>query len=98
MEKKNKETSSTVTDLESIVRSLQTTYECLSFELKRIKPCMDSLQGKTVQEEEVVIATKDLLNRLSVGGEKLKEASCLIADALSSMSIGCKNYKQTTQE
>ncbi|MBR2261913.1 MAG: hypothetical protein IJ916_09475 [Paludibacteraceae bacterium] len=95
MEKNSIKGNSVVKSVDMLIRSVQSTCDCLSFDAKRIKPCIESLQNKPMADSpNVVMATKDLVNRLTVADEKLAEAMCLIQDALSSVSIGMKNYKE----
>jgi hypothetical protein len=96
MEKKSKDIPSVIGDIDAMVRSVQATLDCLSYDAKRIKPCVEALQNTPVQgSDSAANATKDLVNRLTVADEKLAEAVYLIGDALSSLAIGSKNYKES---
>lgn len=99
MEKNTKNDTSVIKNVEMLIRSVQSTYDCLSFDAKRIKPCVELLQSMPISETpNAVVATKDLVSRLTVADEKLAEAMCLIQDALSSVSIGGKNYKDSIKK
>ncbi|MBR0501647.1 MAG: hypothetical protein IJJ77_00190 [Paludibacteraceae bacterium] len=101
MEKNTKNDTSVIKNVEMLIRSVQSTYDCLSFDAKRIKPCVELLQSMPISDSQTpnaVVATKDLVNRLTVADEKLAEAMCLIQDALSSVSIGGKNYKDSIKK
>ncbi|MBR5971897.1 MAG: hypothetical protein IK017_04510 [Paludibacteraceae bacterium] len=99
MEKNTKNDASVIKNVEMLIRSVQSTYDCLSFDAKRIKPCVELLQSMPISETpNAVVATKDLVSRLTVADEKLAEAMCLIQDALSSVSIGGKNYKDSIKK
>ncbi len=96
MEKKSKDISSVIDSVDALIRSVQSTYECLSFDTKRIKPSVEALQRMSSPEsEKAAMAMKDLVNRLTAADDRLSEAMCLIGDALSSISIGSKNYKES---
>lgn len=98
MEKGSKKSSSLIKNVDTLIRSIQTTSECLSFDSKRIKPCVEALQNVNAAElPNAVMAAKDLVNRLTVADEKLAEALCLISDALSLVSIGSKNFKDAVK-
>ncbi|MBO7636377.1 MAG: hypothetical protein J6S89_07335, partial [Paludibacteraceae bacterium] len=97
--KNTKNDTSVIKNVEMLIRSVQSTYDCLSFDAKRIKPCVELLQSMPISETpNAVVATKDLVSRLTVADEKLAEAMCLIQDALSSVSIGGKNYKDSIKK
>ncbi len=99
MEKNTKNDTSVIKNVEMLIRNVQSTYDCLSFDAKRIKPCVELLQSMPISETpNAAVATKDLVNRLKVADEKLAEAMCLIQDALSSVSIGGKNYKDSVKK
>ncbi len=99
MEKSTKKENSVIKNVELLIRSVQSTYDCLSFDSKRIKPCVELLQNMPLSDSPgAANATKDLVNRLTVADEKLSEAMCLIQDALSSVSIGSKNYKECVKK
>ncbi|MCQ2209054.1 MAG: hypothetical protein MJZ34_02070 [Paludibacteraceae bacterium] len=99
MEKNSKNGTSVVKNVDSLIRSVQSTYDCLSFDAKRIKPCVEMLQNMPMSDSpNAAVATKDLVNRLTAADEKLAEAMCLIQDALSSVSIGGKNYKDSVRK
>ena len=91
-----KNSSLVLKNIDALIRSVQTTSECLSFDSKRIKPCVEALQNAPATDSvQSAMAVKDLVSRLTVADEKLSEALCLISDALSLVSIGSKNYKES---
>ena len=98
MGNETKSNLSVVKSVDTLIRSIQTSSECLSFDSKRIKPCIESLQNVNAADSpNAVMAATDLVNRLSVAEEKLSEAMCLISDALSLVSIGNKNFKEVVK-
>ncbi len=94
---KPKEVMSIIQNVDVLLRSVQASHECLAFDVKRIKPCVDVLQNLPNQDVEDTLVVKDMVNRLMTADEKLSEAVYLIGEALSSVAIGNKNFKETVR-
>lgn len=85
--------------LEKLLIKMRESGSYLELSVKDIRPCLEGLLAEaSTNEEPSRIVLGDLVARLTSAEKQLSEALCLVQDAVSSVSTGCKFYKENMPE
>ncbi len=85
--------------LEKLLAKMRESGSYLELSVKDVRPCLESLLAEAATDEETSrIVVCDLVARLTSAEKQLSEALCLVQDAVSSVSTGCKFYKENLPE
>lgn len=85
--------------VEKLLTKMKESGAYLELSVKDIRPCLKSLLAEAATDEEASrIVVGDLVARLTSAEKQLSEALCLVQDAVSSVSTGCKFYKENLPE
>ncbi len=85
-------------EIEDMLADMKLKFNIMQFEQKQIQPFVNDIANVSpsdYDEPESMVVTKDLVYRLSQADKTLSEAFCMIQDAFSSISTGCRNLKNS---
>lgn len=85
-------------EIDDMLADMKLKFNILQFEQKQIQPFVNDIASVCPSEydaPEAMVVTKDLVYRLSQADKTLKEAFYMIQEAISSISTGCQNIKES---
>lgn len=85
-------------DLDILLADMKQKFNVLQFDQNQIQLFVNEVANVSPSDcdsPESTVVAKDLVGRLTQADKSLKEAFYMIQEALSSISTGCRNYKES---